>query len=137
MANKVVEGTGKLTYLAYAPEVGEEGTPHFQGYFYNEAPLTLVAGKKLLPRAHLQIANGTATENRTYIFGPYDKGDKHKDANPDALEFGVIPKQGARNDLAGIVQMIQGGARMMDIIPVATSIQSVRSAEILMKYIDP
>lgn len=138
IANRVTEGTGKLTYLAFAPEVGDNGTPHFQGYLYNEDAITLTAVKKLLPRAHfVSPVKGTHTENRTYIFGPYDKDGKHKDPNPEAVEYGVLPKQGARNDLASMVVMLQEGARMKDIIPLATSIQSIRSAEILLKYIDP
>ena len=43
-------------------ELGEEGTLHLQGYIEMKQPARLAALKKLLPRAHLEMARGTKGE---------------------------------------------------------------------------
>lgn len=82
-------------YLLIGFEVGDGGTPHIQGYCYfkqNRTRKWLV--KSYLPRAHVELANGDHSDNRTYIIGPYDKNGKHKDYNPDNYEFGEVPQSG-------------------------------------------
>lgn len=53
-------------YLVVGNEVGEEGTPHFQGYGRLHKQKRLHEMKAMLPRAHWEIAKGTAWENRVY-----------------------------------------------------------------------
>jgi len=47
-------------------EVGENGTPHLQGYIEFHSPKTWSTIKKLLPRAHIERAKGTRAQNVAY-----------------------------------------------------------------------
>jgi len=91
----------RMKYLCYAPELTSEGKHHWQGYVYYHDKVSIKVSQKLLGDAvaHHEPTKGSPLENRTYIFGPYDKGDKHKPANEHAVELGEIPSQGKRVDL--------------------------------------
>lgn len=54
------------TYMIVGNEVGEEGTPHFQGYCMFKKRYQLSALKKLLPRAHWEVAKGSPYQNFEY-----------------------------------------------------------------------
>lgn len=56
-------------------------------------------------------AEGNAEANRLYIMGPYEKGDKRKSVNPDAVEIGVKPEQGKRSDLEKLMDDVKLGKR--------------------------
>lgn len=110
---KLVKG---CTYGCIAPEFAPStGTPHIQGYLYFANKKAFSALKKALPRANISIANGTALQNRTYIFGPYEKDGKTKDFNDKAIEWGDMPKQGERVDLDAIKSEICEGKSVDDI----------------------
>jgi len=47
-------------------EVGEQGTPHIQGYVYFKNPKSRKQLSEMLPRASLRAANGTADQNEAY-----------------------------------------------------------------------
>jgi len=54
-------------YIVYGREVAPEtGTPHLQGYVYFHNARQRKAVSRLLPRARLDVANGSATQNRVY-----------------------------------------------------------------------
>jgi len=88
-------------YMVYAPEVGSKGTPHIQGYVVFKNQRAWKGITKDLPRAWIQVRakHSTPGQARQYIVGPYSKDGKTKPANPDAVERGSLPEQGARNDL--------------------------------------
>ena len=69
-------------YIIYGREIGADGTPHLQGYvyFHNQRQRKSVA--RMLPRAHLSPANGSAQQNRVYCT---------KEGN--FFEFGDIPME--------------------------------------------
>lgn len=81
----------QCSYLVYGREVGEQGTPHLQGYIAFIACTRFNAARALLggPRAHIEIARGTPQQAAAYA---------KKDG--DYTEHGSLPRgQGARNDL--------------------------------------
>lgn len=53
-------------YLICGKEVGEQGTPHLQGYLILEKNARLSACKKIHAGAHWEIASGTTSHNVTY-----------------------------------------------------------------------
>lgn len=67
-------------YLIYGREVGENETPHLQGYVYFKAGKTMSAVKKLLPRSHLEPAVGNSLQNKEYCSKEavdiFEKGDR-------------------------------------------------------------
>lgn len=82
----------QASYLTYGREVGENGTPHLQGYVEWNSAIRFTTCKNRLgsQRFHIQIARGTAQENKAYC---------QKDN--DFEEFGQVPDvgQGRRTDL--------------------------------------
>lgn len=55
-----------LKYIVFGREVGESGTPHIQGYCYLNVEKSLKAMSKLLTRASLRMAKGSAEDNFKY-----------------------------------------------------------------------
>lgn len=117
----------KVDYLVCGKEVGEKnGTPHLQGYLYNHNKLRFTTLTKLLPRARFAVAKGTAEENHTYCT---------KDG--ECVEFGERPQQGKRNDMETVRELIRSTGSLAKVAELATSFQSLRSAEVMIKYMEP
>jgi len=53
-------------YIIYGKEVGEQGTPHLQGYSHFTNPRTLQGVKRFLKRAHLEARRGTVAQAVEY-----------------------------------------------------------------------
>jgi len=53
------------TYII-GKEVGKQGTPHLQGYLRSANAILFTTLKKLMPRAHLEVAKGSDQENLEY-----------------------------------------------------------------------
>lgn len=94
-----------VRYRIYQGETGETGTPHLQGYFECTRDVSLRSIKRWegFERAHLELARGTAEDNRRYCskeegrqIGPFEEGD------PD-------PEPGKRNDLLRLKDAIDKG----------------------------
>lgn len=75
-------------------------TPHLQAYVRLSSALSLVAMKKMLPRAHLIVANGTDEENKNYC----------SKEGKNIYEVGEMSKgQGNRSDIEEVSQKIRDG----------------------------
>lgn len=88
-------------YIIYGREVGENGTPHLQGYVCLRSRARLNQLRQYISdRAHFEIARGTPSQAADYC---------KKDGN--YAEFGTIPKQkGTRSDLLAVQERIKQGA---------------------------
>lgn len=130
----------KTKYLVYSEEVGDEGTPHLQGYAYFGDSKTMSSVSKKIKRANLRKAKGDARSNRAYIVGPWKGIDrrtglpKEKPYNPNYVERGVMPQQGKRTDLDEMREQLKENASMRHVVEVAKSYQSIKMAEIYLKY---
>lgn len=66
-------------YVIYGREVGESGTVHLQGFVYFDKKISRKKLSEALPRAYLDVANGTIDENVEYCSKDGDfveRGDK-------------------------------------------------------------
>lgn len=103
---KALVDDGVASYLVFAREVGEQGTPHLQGYVELPRKLRMSRVKTLLGnRVHLEPRRGTAAQADEYC---------RKESTPpeDVFTFGTIstPKPGTRSDLDRAVEAIRDGA---------------------------
>jgi len=79
-------------YLIFGREVGDNGTPHLQGFIVFKNNKRLSACKKLISRAHWEITQGSSQQAADYC---------KKDG--DFLQSGIMDQQGKRNDLSAAI----------------------------------
>jgi len=119
----------RAKYCIVCKEVGEEkGVPHLHCYVYYHNAVHFNALKKLFPRANIGRRRKTPTNCIEYC--------KKKGVWE---EFGVAPHQGARTDIEIVKSMVKNGESMRAIIDDLSqpSSQAIRTAEVLMRYIEP
>jgi len=87
-------------YTIIGKEVGESGTPHYQGFTYFQNKKSLFQIKSYLPRAHLEPARGTNSEAIEYC---------KKDG--DFEEWGSCPSgpQGQNDKWKKVLQLARKG----------------------------
>lgn len=61
-----LETNPKVRYYIAGREVGENGTPHIQGYIRFNNALPFESLKKLIPRSHIEACKGTPQQNIDY-----------------------------------------------------------------------
>jgi len=102
-------------YGIFSEEVGETGTPHLQGYVRLKDALSLEKMKFYLPRAHFKVCDKGDEANQRYCIGGIVKPDgTWKPLSNNVVEVGKLSKQGARNDIKKIAQMIKNGEITLD-----------------------
>ena len=95
-----------IRFAGFGKEVGEEGTPHLQGfiYFSNGKSFATIHRLPGLTRAHFEVIKGSVQQNIDYC----SKEGQYK-------QFGEAPKQGRRSDLDAVVDMVESGKRVSDV----------------------
>lgn len=110
-------------YMIYGKEVGDEGTPHLQGYVIFKNQRSVKGIVKIL-RGHISVAKGNIKQNISYC---------SKDG--DVTEHGTRPlsveggKAGKRSDIDLVKEMVKEGKSLSDMADVCTSYQSLKFAE--------
>lgn len=98
--------SGQVSYILFGHEVGEQGTPHLQGYLEVPTKRTHSSIKSIVSRrAHIEKANGSLQSNQNYC--------TKEDAN--AFSAGTPMRQGHRSDLDEIKERIDQGATDLEI----------------------
>lgn len=111
-------------YLVIGKEVGKKcGQPHIHACLVFENARSWKKMKSLFPRARIEKMKGSPEEARTYCV---------KDG--DYVEKGDCPKQGKRNDIVFVMDMVQEGLNMRQMLPEVSNFQTIRIAETVMKY---
>lgn len=121
---RIKEEIGKFKsciYWCISDEVGAEGTHHTHIFIASTSGIRFSTLKNRFQEAHLEIARGTAQQNRDYIFkeGKWVKDKKHEtNLSETHEEWGELPveRPGARNDLSDLYDMIKSGLSNFEII---------------------
>lgn len=119
---KVIEKFKGCVYWCMSDEIGNDtGTYHTHIFICCSGAVRFSTVKKRFPEAHLEVCKGTATENRDYVFklGKYagtDKEETRQDGTQE--EWGELPveRQGARNDITDLYDMIKDGLTNFEIL---------------------
>lgn len=113
-------------YIIVGDEVGANGTPHLQVYFRLKTQKSFSKIKKEFPTAHIEKAKGNDAENKKYC-----------SKQSVLYESGEVSRQGTRNDLHAIKDMLIEQPRMEYVIDKLNNFQQIRTAEKLLTYIEP
>lgn len=111
-----------VKYLVMGAEVGEQGTPHLQGYVEFNKSIKFNSAKKLLgDRVHIEQRRGTQQQAIDYC---------KKDG--DVWEMGTPGHQGKRVDLDNVRQLAMDGG--MRAVARTSSLQQIKVAEKYLTY---
>ena len=114
------------TYKLIAKEIAPTtGTPHIHMYYELKNAKTFSKMKKVFPRANIKIALGNAQQNKKYL---------SKECL--YLEEGTPKKQGNRKDIEIVRELLDKGGKIRECIRSVSSYQSIRIAEIHLKYFE-
>ncbi len=112
---EILDTMKSVTYFCMSDEIGgQEKTHHTHLFLYSPSGIRFSTIKRRFPQAHIEMAKGTASENRDYVFkeGKWTNHKKAETKIPDTQEeWGELPieRQGARNDLADLYDMVKEG----------------------------
>lgn len=97
--------SSQVRYLCFQKEIGQEGTPHLQGFISFKKQTSLRSVKALVSnRAHFEISKGSPKQNRDYC----SKSDSGIEGSFE--EFGELPgPSGQRNDLDEFKKAVKNG----------------------------
>lgn len=99
-----IKGYSGIRYAIYGKEIcPTTGTQHIQGYIEFNQSIRFSTLKKLIPTAHIEDRKGSAQQAADYC---------KKEGNYE--EHGTISKQGKRNDIHEVVEMLQEGASIRE-----------------------
>lgn len=111
---EILQKIKSCTYYCLSDEIGnKEKTHHTHIYIACSSAVRFSTIKNRFPLAHIEMARGTSEQNRDYVFklGKYEK-EKGVTKLPNTQEeFGEMPieRQGARNDINDLYDMIKDG----------------------------
>lgn len=86
-----------VKYAVWQHEVGENGTPHYQGYVCFTKLMRLAGLKEINPTIHWAVRKGTHAQAKAYCT-------KEETRTDGPFEFGEEPAQGKRNDLLEVAE---------------------------------
>lgn len=100
---------------------------HCQVVFYG--PVRAFSGvvTRWSPVGHVELARGSVDDNVKYC-------SKEESRVIGPFEFGSRPSQGKRKDLSDVREIVKSGGGMAGVIEAASSYQSLRAAELFLKY---
>lgn len=110
-----------LSYACMCDEIGEEGTYHTHIFIQGKNQIRFSTVKNRFPGAHIEMAKGTAQENRDYCTKE-GKWENHKKKETNLREtfeeMGECPveRPGRRTDLENLYEMIQEGKTNKEIL---------------------
>ena len=120
---EIIEGIPSLIYACGAEEIGcETNKLHIHTYFACKNPIRFSTLRNKFSDAdvNIQASQGTAYENRDYIFkeGKWENDPKADQKTGVNFEIGTVPEnhQGHRSDLEALYNMVKEGFSNIEII---------------------
>ncbi len=110
-----------VSYYCFSDEIGENKTFHTHIFIYSRSAIRFSTLFERFEGGHFEMAKGTCEQNRNYVFktGKWADTEKNSTNIEDShIEWGMLPieRQGARNDLADLYDMIRAGMSDYEII---------------------
>lgn len=118
----------EYTFIVGGHEIGEQGTPHIQGYIEFMSNWKLNRLKCINKKIRWARRNGTAVQAAEYCI--------KEDGSHVWIGDISNPVQGKRNDIVLTRERLRAGGNMRDVINEATSMQSIRFAQEYLKYFE-
>ena len=121
---KIVTSYKSLIYMCMSDEIGAETqTYHTHVYLAFSSAVRFSTLQKKFAGAHFEVAKGTSSQNRDYVFkvGKWLNDVKNETNLSDThYEYGEVPveRQGKRNDLEDLYDMIKQGMSNYEIMEV-------------------
>lgn len=122
---EIMEQFKGVTYYCMSDEIGlETKTYHTHLFMYAPNGVRFSTIQKRIPNCHIDYCKGTAQQNKDYVFkeGKY-AGTNKEDTRVDGtqLEWGEMPveRQGRRNDIVDLYDMIANGMSDFQILDAA------------------
>lgn len=120
----ILSGFKGLVYYCLSDEIGEQGTFHTHVFIAAANAIRFSTVKKNFDGGHFEMANGTSEQNRDYVFklGKWANTEKGTTNIADShVEWGEMPveRQGKRNDLDDLYDMIQSGLDTQTILDIS------------------
>lgn len=114
-----------VKYLCFGKEVGENGTPHLQGYVEFDRSVRIPQAKRFLQcdRVHLEIRRGTADEAIAYC---------KKDG--DFVEVGERARQGSRSDVRAALEAARQEKTFLAAVEVCPALMRYTRAYQLVRF---
>ncbi len=95
------DGSAVINYIVVGYEIGDQGTPHLQGYVEFCVKRTLTSVKSFVGQSgHFEVSQGNAIQNTEYCT-------KDKDI---LIQWGEPMTQGKRKDIEDVISAIQQGS---------------------------
>lgn len=115
-----------IVYYCMSDEIGEAGTYHTHIFIAASSGIRFSTLLNRFEKCHFEMANGNCQQNRDYVFkeGKWSNDKKAETNLKDThLEFGELPveRQGKRNDLDDLYDMIKSGMTTLEIVEVNPS----------------
>ncbi len=117
----------KAKYAVFQLEAGEDGTPHFQGYIKLLRTQRLSYLKKILPRAHWEIAIAGDIANTAYCTKP-----EGRISGPHVI--GKPIKRRQRTDLQDLADRARATETLSSIVADCNNYTQIRFVEKLVSY---
>jgi len=112
--------------MTCSKEIGENGTPHLQFSVTFKRSYSLAALKKLHSRVHWEFQD--CVQDNNYC--------RKRDSDL-IIDIDNRKKKGARTDIEEVKDVVSSTCSMRAVMNMATSVQSVRMAELWLKYNEP
>lgn len=106
-----------MAFLCYQHEIGEQGTPHIQGYvrFTNSTRLVTAKNKLHTATGHLEKAWGSEEECAEYCRKEDTRAPGTEPVRLGNYDGSIKEQQGKRSDLEEAADMIVNGASMREV----------------------